>query len=131
MGSLLCRRVSNESASKTGLKLPEVLLAGYVEPREKVVPDAARGVVNCKEGRSGGWSDSLRLSQGDREFRQRWLIPLPEHLEHQIGAPASLKEGVRSGRLLREGGALRGRSQRNADLHDGTLRYLRVQGAVG
>ena len=105
-----------------------MLLAGYVEPREKVAPDAARGVVICKEGRSGGWSDSLRLAQGDREFRQRrWLIPLPGHLERQIGAPASLKEGVRSGRWLREGGTLRGSSQRNTDLHDGTqLRYLRM-----
>ena len=66
-----------------------MLLAGYREPREKVVPDAAQGVIICKEGRSGGWSDGLRLSQGDREFRQRRLIPLPGHLERKIGAPAA------------------------------------------
>ena len=95
-------------------------------PLEKVV-DAARGVIICKEGRGRGWSDGLRLSQGDREFRQRRLIPFPGHLERKIGAPASLKEGVRSGRLLREGGALRGPSQWDTDLHDGTeLRYLRM-----
>ena len=35
----------------------------------------------------------LRLSQRDRKFRQRWLIPLPGHLEREVGAPASLKEG--------------------------------------
>ena len=75
----------------------EVLLTGYVEPCEKVVRDAAGGVVIC-EGRSGGRSDGLRLSQGDRKFRQRWLIPLPGHLEHEMGAPASLEEGVRSDR---------------------------------
>ena len=41
-------------------QVPEMCLAGYREPREKVVLDAARGVIICKERRSGGWSDSLR-----------------------------------------------------------------------
>ena len=112
-----------------------MLLAGYVEPREKVVLDAARGVVICKEGRSGGWSDSLRLAQGDREFRQRrWLIPLPGHLERKIGAPASLKEGVRSGRLLREGRcaqtAIRRGPKRSRAMYQSTKELGRVSGYV-
>ena len=43
-------------------------MAGYMEPREKVVLDVARGVVICKEGRSRGRSDALRLSERDRKF---------------------------------------------------------------
>ena len=33
----------------------------------------------------------MRLSQGDREFRKRRLIPFPGHLEHKVKSPASLK----------------------------------------
>ena len=58
-----------------------------------------------KEGRSGGWSGVLQLSQGDREFRMRGLMQFSGHLEHKVRSPASLKEGVRSSRLLGEGGA--------------------------
>ena len=104
--------------------MPEVLLTGYVEPCEKVVRDAARGVVICKEGRSGGRSDGLRLSQGDREFRQRWLIPFPGHLEHRSGRqPAWRRESAVTGCFGRA--ALRGLRQWNTDLHNGTqLRCL-------
>ena len=102
----LSNRISNKSAAETGLQLliaggarhahpgpkigeswadhvPEMRLACYREPRQKVVLDAARGVIICQEGRNRGWSESLQLSQGDREFRQRRLIPLPGHLEHE------------------------------------------------
>ena len=53
--------------------------------------------------------------------------PAPGAFGAQDRGASSLKEGVSSGRLLREGGALRGSSQRDTDLHDGTqLRYLRM-----
>ena len=105
-------------------------LASFVcvrQVHEEVVLNAARGIVISKERRGGWWSDVLRLLQGDREFRNPGLIPFPGHLEHKVRSPASLKEGVRSSRLLGEGGALRGPSQRDTDLHDGAqLRYLRM-----
>ena len=91
-------------------------LAGHREPSEKVVLDAARGIVIGKQGRSGRCSDVLRLSQGNRELRKRRLIALSGHLEHKIRSPASLKEGFRSSRLLGEGSALRGPGQRDTDL---------------
>ena len=108
-------------------KMPEMLLAGDREPRKKVVLNAARGIIISKEGRSGGWSDVLRLSQGDREFRKRGLIPLPGHLEHKVRSPASLKEGVRRSRLRGMCSALRGPGQRDTDLRNGSqFGYLRM-----
>ena len=64
----------------------KVRLACNKETRKKVVLEAARGIIISKKGRS----DSLRLAQGERELRQRRLIPLPGNLEHEVGTPASL-----------------------------------------
>ena len=77
----------------------KVRLACNKETRKKVVLEAARGIIISKKGRDSGGSDSLRLAQGDRELRQRRLIPLPGHLEHEVGVPASLKKSIHSGRL--------------------------------
>ena len=104
-----------------------MLLAGHRESRKEVALNASRGIIISKEGRRGGWSDVLRLAQGDREFRQRWLIPFTGHLEHKVRSPASLKEGVRRSRLRWKCSALRGPCQRDTDLHNGSqLRYLRM-----
>ena len=62
----------------------------YKEPCKKVVLEAARGIIICQQGGNRRWSDSLWLSQGDREFRQGRLIPLPGHLEHKVRTLASL-----------------------------------------
>ena len=72
-------------------KVLEMQLICYKEPCKKVVLEAARGIIICQQGGNRRWSDSLWLSQGDREFRQGWLIPLPGHLEHKVRTPASLK----------------------------------------
>ena len=87
-------------------KVPEMRLAGHREPSEKAVLDAAREIIISKKGRSGGCSDVLRLSQGNWELSKRRLIALLGHLERKIRSPASVKEGIRSSRLLGEGSAL-------------------------
>ena len=45
-------------------------------------------------------------------------MQLTGHLEHEVGPPARLEQGIRGG-WLGKGSALRAPGQRDADLHDG------------
>ena len=68
------RRAKGEATGTE--KVPEMRLAGHRELREEVVLDATQGIVIGKKGRSGRYSDVLRLSQGNRELRKGRLIAL-------------------------------------------------------